>query len=65
MTRGSSDFEFACCVAAFSELLRNSKYAETVSVARIITTAEYNLGIDSGGYRADFMNLLKQYRRIA
>jgi len=64
-TRGSSDFDFACCVAAFSELLRDSRYAETVSAARIASVAEYNLGKDSGGYREDFLTLLKQYHRIA
>jgi len=65
LTRGSSDFNFACCVAAFSELLRDSMYAQTMDADKIISIAEDNLGRDSGGYREDFLTLLRQYRRIA
>jgi len=66
LSRGSHDFNFACCVAAFSDLLRDSKYAvQAASSGKIISVTEDNLGRDSGGYRADFLTLLNQYRRIA
>ena len=61
----SSDFNFACSVAAFGELLRNSKYARDVGIDDVLDLARNNLGQDKGGYRSDFIDLLKSYRRIA
>ena len=61
---GSTDFNFACSVAAFSDLLRGSEYAETVTPGRIISIAEDSLGRDSGGYRAEFLTLLNKYRSL-
>lgn len=63
--RGSSDFDFACSVAAFAELLRGSAYGGAITPADIITVAEDSLGRDGGGYRTDFLTLLNQYRRLA
>jgi len=63
--RGGSDFDFACAVAAFSDMLRGSRYADTATVNRIYSVAEDSLGRDEGGYRADFLALLNQYRRMA
>jgi len=62
---GSTDFNFACSVAAFADLLRNSEYAQAATTGRIYAIAEDSLGRDSGGYRADFLTLLNRYRSIA
>jgi len=64
-TYGSADFNFACSVAAFADLLRGSAYSDTVAPNRIISIAEDSLGRDKGGYRADFLSLLDRYQRIA
>jgi len=61
---GSSDFNFACSVAVLAELLRGSAYAGSVTPNSIISIAEDNLGYDNGGYRADFLTLLNQTRRL-
>jgi len=63
--RGSSDFNFACSVAAFADLLRGSEYSGLFSPGRIKSVAENSLGRDDGGYRADFLALLNQYLRIS
>ena len=62
---GSIDFNFACSVAAFADLLRNSQYSASASPDRILAIAEDSLSKDNGGYRADFLELLDQYRRLA
>ena len=62
--RGGADFDFACAVAAFSDMLRGSRYADTATVSRIFSVAEDNLGKDDGGYRADFLALVNRYRRL-
>jgi len=62
---GSTDFGFACSVAAFSDCLRGSVYGETASLNSIFALAENNLGRDSAGYRTGFLNLLSEYELIA
>jgi len=64
-THGSSDFNFACSVAAFADLLRDSMYAASVTPERLLSIAEDNLGKDNGGYRSDFLTLLHQYSVIS
>jgi len=62
---GSSDFNFACSVAAFSDLLRNSQYSDRVAPGAIFAIAGDSLGRDVGGYRAEFLTMLNQYGAIA
>ncbi|MDR2898776.1 MAG: von Willebrand factor type A domain-containing protein, partial [Clostridiales bacterium] len=48
---GSSDYRFACSVAAFGHLLRDSEYKGDVAIDDILTLAENSLGTDDNGYR--------------
>ena len=61
---GSSDFRFACSVAAFGHLLRDSEYTGGVTFEDIYTLAEDGLGRDAGGYRMAYLRLLEQYDRL-
>ena len=63
--RGSSDLNFACSVAAFADLLRGSGYADEISPADILSVAGDNRGRDNGGYRADFLKLMKEYKDLS
>ena len=60
----STDFGFACSVAAFSHLLRNSDYTGDATFQQILTLAEENLGRDPGGYRQEYLTLLHYYERL-
>lgn len=60
----SSDFLFACSVAAFGHLLRDSEYKGSVSFSDIYALAEDGLGKDNGGYRMEYLRLLEQYNRV-
>jgi Ca-activated chloride channel family protein len=56
----SSDVQFACAVAAFGMILRNSEYKGEANLAQVKTMAESNKGTDPNGYRKDFVELLKK-----
>ena len=60
----SSDFKFACSVAAFGDMLRGSSYARGITAADALALAEGNLGVDEKGYRAGYLELLALYRKI-
>ena len=53
----SDDFRFQSAVAEFGLLLRDSKHKGDAHWSRVITTAQYALGKDPGGYRAEFVRL--------
>ena len=61
---GSSDYRFACSVAAFGHLLRGSEYAENLTINDIKRLAEAGLGADFDGYRSEFLKLLDRYDRL-
>jgi len=65
VANGSSDFRFACSVAAFGHLLRDSQYTNDLTLGDVKTLAEGSLGQDRDGYRWEFLKLLEQYDRIA
>lgn len=60
----SSDFTFACSVAGFGHLLRDSEYAGDITIDQISEMAEENLGSDQDGYRYDYLELLGEYKNI-
>ena len=60
----SSDFDFACAVAAFGHLLRGSEYSGNATTQSIIQIAEASLGRDKDGYRLDFLQLLEEYSHM-
>ena len=61
----STDFGFACSVAAFGHLLRGSDYTGEATVNTVMTLAEDNLGHDPGGYRQEYLTLLREYQKLA
>lgn len=61
----STDFGFACSVAAFGHLLRNSEYTGDATIGTVLALAQKNLGRDPGGYRQEYISLLKKYQRLA
>lgn len=63
--QGSSDLQFAASVAQFGELLRGSDFVQVNGAREIVSVAKENLGRDNGGYRKEFVELLRQYERIA
>ena len=60
----SSDFRFACAVAAFGDMLRGSEYAGSLTINDIKRLAEDGMGADFDGYRGEFLNLLSCYERL-
>ena len=60
----SADFNFAVSVAVFGHLLRASEYTGSATVERVIATAMDSIGSDNGGYRKEFIDLVKQYMSL-
>jgi Ca-activated chloride channel family protein len=55
----SNDFRFSATVAEFGEVLRQSKYIETVDYKTMIKHALEAKGTDAFGYRSEFIQLLR------
>jgi Ca-activated chloride channel family protein len=55
----SNDFRFSATVAEFGEVLRQSKYIETVDYNAMIKQALDSKGADPLGYRSEFIQLLR------
>jgi Ca-activated chloride channel family protein len=61
----SPDFQFAAAVAAFGQLLRNSKHKGDVTYAAVLETASAALGADKHGLRAEFLDLVRAAQRLS
>lgn len=61
----STDLKFAAAVAGYGQLLKNSKYRGQWSYAKSAELAQQGLGADQGGYRADFVKLVKLTDTVA
>jgi Ca-activated chloride channel family protein len=61
----SQDFKFAAAVASFGMMLRESPHKGTASFDSVLGWAEDGLGTDSGGYRHEFMDLVKLAKGIS
>jgi Ca-activated chloride channel family protein len=61
----SADFRFASSVAAFGLILRNSQYRGELTLAAVEEFAAGALGNDEGGYRAEFVDLLRRAKQIS
>ncbi len=59
--RNTSDFTFACSVAKFGDVLRDGRVSYD-QIQSIYENAADSLGRDEGGYRADFLELLREVR---
>ena len=53
------DFRFAAAVASFGMILRDSKYKGAYTLDAAIELADSAKGKDSGGYRAEFVKLVR------
>jgi len=60
----SQDFKFAAAVAGFGLVLRDSPYKGAASFDAVLGWAEDGLGEDAGGYRHEFLALVKKAKAI-
>jgi Ca-activated chloride channel family protein len=63
--RASEDFRFTAAVAGFGLLLRDSQYKGDLTLAAVEELAQASRGADENGYRTEFIELVKQTRRLA
>jgi Ca-activated chloride channel family protein len=56
----SADLRFAAAVAAFGMILRDSQHKGTASLPLVAELAGSALGRDEGGYRAEFLDLVRR-----
>ncbi|MBI2921614.1 MAG: VWA domain-containing protein [Planctomycetes bacterium] len=61
----SDEFEFAASVAAFGMLLRKSEHAGQATWGLVQELATGGLGDDKGGYRAEFVEMIRKARAMA
>lgn len=59
LLQASEDVRFACAVAEFGMLLRDSKFKGNASYAGILSLAKTSKGKDEDGYRAEFVRLVE------
>jgi Ca-activated chloride channel family protein len=60
-----ADFQFAAAVASFGMILRNSQYRGASNLAAVAEIASAALGSDDGGYRAEFVDLVRKAEQCA
>ena len=58
--QASADLRFAGAVAAFGMVLRNSEYKGEATLPMVAKIAAGALGPDRGGYRAEFLDLVRK-----
>jgi Ca-activated chloride channel family protein len=56
----ATDLRFAAAVAAFGMLLRESEHTGTATLPLVAEIAGHALGRDAGGYRAEFLDLVRK-----
>ncbi|HVA51541.1 MAG TPA: VWA domain-containing protein [Pirellulales bacterium] len=62
--QASEDFRFAASVAGFGLLLRESQYKGNLTLGAVVELAEASRGADEHGYRAEFIELVKNAAAI-
>jgi Ca-activated chloride channel homolog len=60
----SLDFKFAAAVAGFGLVLRDSPHKGAATLAAVEQWANQGIGSDAGGYRAEFLSLVKRAEAI-
>jgi Ca-activated chloride channel family protein len=60
----SPDFKFAAAVAGFGMVLRDSPHKGAATLAEVLHWAESGTVSDAGGYRGEFISLVKQAETI-
>jgi Ca-activated chloride channel family protein len=58
LRRNTTDFGFVSAVAMYGSFLRDSGYGGRTEIRAIMDLAEDNIGMDRGGYREDFVDML-------
>lgn len=64
LDKTSEDFRFAVSVAGFGQLLKDSSYMNNYGFDQIIALAKSGEGSDEGGYRAEFIRLIKTAKEL-
>jgi Ca-activated chloride channel family protein len=59
------DFKFSAAVAAFGLLLRQSEHRGTATYDAVLEMAQEGIGRDVGGYRKEFVALVRKARDLA
>lgn len=59
----SLDFRFAASVVSFGMILRDSEFRGASNLPTILAAASESLGKDEFGYRKNFLDLVKVYRK--
>jgi secreted protein with Ig-like and vWFA domain len=60
----SSDMQFAAAVASFGMILRQSQYRGNATLDAVAEIASRALGKDEGGYRAEFVDLVRKAQAL-
>jgi Ca-activated chloride channel homolog len=60
----SADFKFAAAVAGFGMVLRDSPYKGAETLADVARWAAEGTGSDAGGYRNEFLSLVKRTEQL-
>jgi Ca-activated chloride channel family protein len=60
----SADFQFAAAVASFGMILRGSEHRGSSNLAAVAEIASAALGNDQGGYRAEFLDLVRKAQAL-
>lgn len=60
----STDGAFAAAVVEAALVLKDSRYKGSASLDHALKVAESNLGTDKAGYRADFVKLLEEAKKL-
>ncbi len=61
----SQDFKFSAAVAGFGMVLRDSPHKGSLTLAEVADWGRAGLGNDTGGYRNEFLGLVKQTEALA
>ena len=62
--QASTDFRFAAAVAAFGQILRDSKHKGSLTLADVAAIVDGAQGDDRHGYRGEFRELVEQARKV-
>jgi Ca-activated chloride channel family protein len=58
--RAGADVRFAAAVAAFGMILKDSPYKGNATLQWVLDTASGSVGQDRGGYRSEFVSLVRK-----
>ncbi|HET8963987.1 MAG TPA: VWA domain-containing protein, partial [Chitinophagales bacterium] len=64
-TNASENFKWAAAVAEFGLIIRNSTFKSNADLTQVTQLAESAIGNDKNGYRADFLLMLEQYKKMS